>query len=261
MNTHEHLSSPGTDEVQPAKGGMHSPRVAECRRLVANRYLDEGYIGASDVDSETGYINQTIDPYYSHSEYFWTLDENDAVQSTIRVINHPLYQDDEWRFPLQREFDIDPVSQEYIDYFNKHDPELVVEVSGLAERRGADQYAAFDLYRRFWQHAKRSDYAVCLISADERLHKKLVALFGDAIHQVGDSRYVMGSDTVPSILSPGQCIKAMCDVYEQKLLEEGPQAADAYRAVFEYLINGLEPRYFTNDEKYCAFRMGVELTK
>lgn len=246
-------------EIQPQSGGSGSPRIDECRRLVAQRYYGEGYISKDDIDPGTGFMVDAVDPYYSHSEYFWTLDHENRVEATIRVITYPYHEGGEWRFPLQKAFDLTPYSQQYIDAFAALNPESIVEVSGLAERKQANEYASLDMYRRFWQHAKRSGYNLCLISADERLDKKLSTLFGSAIQQVGDSKMMMGSLTVPSILMPGNCVEAMSDIYEEKLLQESEQAAADYRSLFSYLIDGLEPTYFSDQEKQHMSRMNVAI--
>lgn len=245
------------DERQPQTVASGSSRIAECRRLVARRYYDEKYIAKDDIDGETGFMVESVDPYYSHSEYFWTLDEKNEVEATIRVITYPYNDDPQWQFPLQKAFNLYPEAQQYINNFSQTHPESIVEVSGLAERKSANEFAALDMYRRFWQHAKRSNYSLCLISADERLDKKLSTLFGKAICQVGDSEFMMGSQTVPSILFPHDCVEAMSDIYIEKMQTEGQRAADSYRDVFLYLIDGLEPGYFSDEEKASMYRMSV----
>ena len=249
----------GREEEQPVSGSSSSQRVGECRRLVARRYLDEKYISPDEVDPSTGFMNANIDPYAGHSEYFWTLNDSHEVEATIRVIKHPSGITKGWRFPLQREFSIEDETQEYIDYFNHFHPESIIEISGLAEQKNADEFASLDMYRRFWQHAKRSNYNVCLVSADERLDKKLNVMFGQAIRQVGDSKFVMGSQTVPSLLFPDQCVKAMSDIYQNKLEQEGERSAASYKALFMYLTDGLEIDYFTNEEKFYIHRMGINI--
>lgn len=246
-----------TEETQPQSGNSTSPRIVECRKLVASRYLDEGYINQGELDSDTGCISDTVDPYYRHSEYFWTLNDQNEVEATIRVINFPHGVKDEWQYPMQRDFEIEPAYQDYIDHYSSTQPEAVVEVSGLAERKFADELASLDMYRRFWQHAKRSNYSICLISADERLDKKLTALFGSGVRQVGESRFVMGSNTVPSILFPDKCVEAMSDIYADKIDKEGQHAAEEYLGLFKYLIDGLEAEYFSTEELLHMHRMGL----
>ena len=225
----------------------------------ASRYNDEHYISKDDIDDVTGFMNDEIDPYYGNSEYFWTLDGEGRVEATIRVITYPHHEGEGWEFPLQKAFELDDEVRQYIEDFSATSPERIIEISGLAERYRANELASLDMYRRFWQHSKRSGYDLCLISADERLDKKLSTLFGDAIRQVGESKFMMGSQTVPSILLPNSCVQAMSDIYVDKLEKEGQQAADMYRAVFRYLIDGLEPTYFSDEEKNNMRRMDVSI--
>ena len=57
------------------------------RRLVAKRYLSEGYIEPVDITS-TGVMNDRVDPYHSTSSYFVAVDDQNQVVATIRQVSH-----------------------------------------------------------------------------------------------------------------------------------------------------------------------------
>lgn len=257
MTMYENDNFDGRNRPQPVSGALSSREVDECRRLVASRYVDEGYVLQSELD-ENGFIDQSIDPYTNHSEYFWTLGEDERVEATVRIIRHPM-DDDEWVFPLQKSFNLDAEHHNAINEFCRDYPERVVEISALAERKNANKFAAFDMFKRIWQHAKRSNYSVCLVSADERLDKKLKSLFGASIPQAGESKFVLGSMTVPSVLLPDECILATRDIYRKLLIEQDADAAEAYRQVIGYLVEGLEPQHFSDTERYHLVEMGINI--
>ncbi len=244
-------------DTQPAWGGFGGARIDECRRLVTERYLGEGYIGTNDLEPDTGLMNSQVDPYYKHSEYFWATDSFGNVEATIRLIHHPGGNNSGWLFPMQREFDIDPVNEQLIQRNIADNQAAVVEISGLAERKGADGFVALDMYRRMWQHSMASGYDVCLISADIRLYNKLKSMFGEAVTGVGDSKMVMGSQTVPAILQPRNCAGAMASIYDEMILAIGHGAADNYKELVLYLMDGLPYYQYNNDEKQQLARMGI----
>lgn len=245
------------DDLQPVLGTVSSVHVEQCRRLVANRYLGEGYINQNDIDPTTGIMNSEADPYHDYSEYFWSLDGQGEVSATIRLILHPTDVVARWEFPMQKQFDVEPDYRVFIEETILAEPRSVVEISALAERKDADEFAALDMYRRMWQHAVRSGYDVCLISADERLYAKISILFGAALAQVGDSKMVMGSQTVPAVLLPRECARAMADIYNDKLSHEGDSAAEGYRSLVLYLMDGLEPDYYNDLERKHLAGIGI----
>lgn len=176
----------------------------------------------------------------------------------MRIIRHPM-NDDTWVFPLQKSFHLDAEHLSAINEFCRDYPERVVEISALAERRNANQYAAFDMFKRIWQHAKRSNYSVCLVSADERLDEKLKSLFGASIPQAGESKFVLGSMTVPSVLLPDECILATRDIYRKLQAKKDANDAEVYRQVIGYLVEGLEPQFFSDTERYHLLEMGISI--
>lgn len=247
--------------VQPHSGKYHSKMVDQCRDLVARRYLDEGYVSPDEVEKKDGlkFINGKIDHYVEDSEYFWKTDEEGKVVATLRVIHLPLQNIPSARLPIEQSFELYTPQQRELRQAITSNPTKVIEISALAKERSVDTFAALDMYRAVWQHAKRTGIDLCAISADERLDKTLKGLFGSAVIHAGVPAEMMGSVTVPSFLYPSRCADAMSTIYRQMMESGDEEGAAGYYGLIEYLRDGLEPRYFSTEEKAALAGIGMHV--
>ena len=245
------------NEIQPVNGNGSFWQINDCRRLVAQRYLDSGYIKDSDIDSE-GLMSEEADPYVNHSKYFWSEDESGEITATLRMITIP-DNDDKWLLPIERELNLFDDKREVLSRQKQESPSSVVEISALAKKKGSSSDAVLDMYKNVWQYAKRNKIQLCAISADAKLDEVLTGVFGGAISRAGEQGYYMGSTTVPSLLEPDSCAGAMADIYQSILSNNGADAASGYRLLVDYLRDGLEPEYFTDKEKQALETMGVKI--
>lgn len=231
-------------EMQPHWGGRPSSAVADCRRLVARRYLEVGFVAENELVD--GFVSPTLDPYVDRSEYFWKKDKNGKVIATFRMI-HANYLAGELDLPIDKEFALFDVQRQILHEAFAANPESAVEISALAKEKGVGHEATLDMYKGVWQHAKRLGLSVCAISADEKLHETLKAYFGDAIEEAGEPTEMMGSRTVPSLLYPDRCAEAVAAIYRD-WLDKDEEMAHGHRAIIGYIIDGLENKYLSQVE-------------
>lgn len=242
-------------EIQPHWGGKPSSAVAECRRLVARRYREVGFITEEElVDS---FVSPVLDPYVDRSEYFWKKDDRGEVIATFRMI-HANYLAGELDLPIDKEFELFSSQRQVLHEAFAADPESVVEISALAKEKGVGHEATLDMYKGVWQHAKRLKLSVCAISADGRLCTILEDLFGDAVEQAGAPAEMMGSMTIPLLLYPDRCAEAVSAIYKTKR-DQDEEAARVYREVIGYIIQGLQEQYLSPSEIDAFASMGLTL--
>tara|TARA_B100001245_G_scaffold116832_1_gene85762 strand:- start:7019 stop:7810 length:792 start_codon:yes stop_codon:yes gene_type:complete len=244
--------------VQQFSGDTPSLHLDECRKLVAERYLQEGYITDAQIDLADGAINRRTDPYVEQSEYFGVYDQDGVIEATARLIKVSEHPED-WVFPLEKEFHLYPQFSTLIEETRRKDPRSIVEISALAKKEHVDHLTSLEVYRYIWQHAKRTGYNICLISADIRLGNKMSAMFGEAIVQVGEPSYVLGSMTVPLILQTNKCAEAMKDVYLETVAQYSESDAEVYKELINYLRDGLEAEYFDAAEKRQLADIGITI--
>lgn len=242
-------------DVQPHSGKLASPYIDQCRRLVADRYIERGYVDEGMID-ENGFLDTSIDPYVDRSEYFWKTDDEGHVIATLRVI-HPHHFSPEGSLPIEQSFELYDIQSLQLKDVLQSDPTRVGEISALAKDAKVDTFAALDMYREIWQYAKRTDMKLCAISADAGLYKMLKSAFGDAIVQAGDSTEMMGSLTTPCFLYPSECAQAMVDIYRSTLEEQGLEKAEEYKGLILYLREGLEKDFFTDNETKALRSIGI----
>ncbi len=254
--------NPNLHDVQPHRGGFSSRKIDACRRLVARRYVEVGYVAEGDLD-ENGHLSSAVDPYVHDSEYFWTEDgyddANDGINATIRII-HPRVYEPDFPLPIEKSFVLYAAQEQILRRARREYPTTIVEISALAKEKGVDRFATFDMYRTIWQYAKRTKIEVCAISADSHLHVMLKDLFGAAIVEAGEPADMMGSLTVPSLLYPNECASAMAQIYKAKVAAGDQEAAKGYRELINYLRDGLEPEYFSADEKAVLRSIDIEIS-
>lgn len=236
---------------QPVWGSVPSEKVDECRRLVAERYRERGYVGEGDI--EDGMLARSVDPYVNESEYFWTADDKGSVTSTVRMI-HPASADT--LLPIEKEFSLYDIQRQVLLNQKRTDPKKVVEISALARKKGTKfDGATYEMYKTIWQHAKRHGIVVCAISSDEFLDKLLVEMFGSAIERAGEPAVYLGSTTIPSVLSPDNCAAGMAEIYRSKSGDD----AKAYIELIEYFMDGLNVEYFSDEEKRTLRAIGCNI--
>lgn len=242
--------------IQPASGRYPSAQIDQCRSLVARRYVEVGYVTESDLDIN-GHLSEDVDPYVEDSEYFWKANEDGKLVATLRVI-HPSEKNP--FLPIEKSFPLFLDSHMELKKTYSAEPSSVVEISALAKAEEFDKFAALDMYKAVWQHAKQTDLKLCAMSADEKLYKMLSETFGDSISQAGSPTEMMGSLTVPALLYPDKCAEAVAKIYHERFNTGKYIAASAYKSLIGYLIEGLGAEHMSQDEIIAFESIGLSPT-
>lgn len=250
-------SSPETVEYtspkQPVKGSEGGPWVDACRRLVANRYLKEGYVTPDQITPD-GFINEDVDPYVEASDYFFSATTREFVAPKVVATSRQIYIPDiappeEWRFPVEKEFKLTDQAKEVIQTVKLNTPHSIREVSALAKEDETVQWKAVgELYRNMWQHSRQEDHELWVLAADENLAITLNYLFGQALVPAGEAREYMGSMTEPYLLFPKVCATAMAVRYEEER-DKSELDAKKYKRIAGYICDGLDRSSLTTEEQ------------
>jgi hypothetical protein len=116
-----------------------------------------------------------------------------------------------------------PKMKKFIEDF---DPHYCVEISGLAKAKGEDPFITFLLYRQMWQYSVKHGHKLWIMACDDALYKRFKFLFGDALIQIGDKSFYMGSDVMPVAVEVQRALANMIQAsqslnpYKRKLRKE-----------------------------------------
>ena len=116
------------------------------------------------------------------------------------------------------------------------DPARIVEISGLAKRRGETPFAPLLLYRKMWQHSVAADHELWLMACDAQVYRNLKSLFRDALTEIGPESYYMGSLVVPAVIS----VPKSLDYLTSKSRSLNPIKRHLHKRLSKFFIEGLE---------------------
>lgn len=215
--------------------------VQSARALVAQIYVEEGYLNESDVDWN-GLPLETVDPYHRHSLYFGVSPQPSMVP-LIAVSRIVLYDESRGAhsFPMLSEMTL---ADHFLDVVRAADLRNWAEVGSMAKRPGTTVQAPNLLYRKMWQRAVREGHATWLCAADQRVSRTLRNLFGDEIRPVGPRQHFMGSPTDPMVMNP----PTSADWLAAQAVDSGADdsmVSQLVRLALAFFLEGLEPDYFT----------------
>ncbi|GAC1391498.1 MAG: hypothetical protein NVSMB46_04250 [Candidatus Saccharimonadales bacterium] len=170
-------------------------QIADARQLVADRYLNEGYITGDDLDNN-GFINTSLDPYVDNSTYFGSYSDEGVIKATLREIK----TDDPKDLPVIKSFNL-----ENNLLLQGKDPSTIVEISAVAKVNGGglieQSQKIVELYAAALRYSIESGQTTWVMGTDHRLTRRLGMLFGrDTFEKLGESQEYMGSVTDPIML-------------------------------------------------------------
>lgn len=215
--------------------------IDEARRLHANAFLKHGYISEKDVDPR-GIMNPEVDPYHAHSKYFIVVDTSldDEIVGSVRLImpKKGLGYDS---FQMMVKSDLYKGEKSII---KAHSLDSIVEVSGLAKKRGAPSIIPMYLYRKIWHYSLEHGIEIWLMIINVKAQKPIRRIFGSTFKIVGHTVDYMNTPVTPITIKP---IDAMNDlISEISELHLGPRRAVLTR-VMKFFIHDLDPKLLTRE--------------
>lgn len=244
----------------PDKSSYHSVVVLEDKKLLfeaqklhAQVYLSRNFIIREDL-GEDNRMHINADPHQKHAVYFSVIDKNtQKVVGTSRQIEH--HNEKSFNsFPLLKKSKINP---EWREYIKSHNPETIIEISGLSKLKNVSSIVPLYLYRQMWHHSIAQDHKLWLMACDVRLFQRLKIILGDAIIQIGKETKYPGGNVIPAIVKPQSALNALIySTYKSKKLKRYTRLL-----VLEFFIDGLSVEYFTSEEISELEKMGFEITK
>ncbi len=180
---------------------------AEAMRLEYDVYLAEGYIEPND---ERVVLENRNYPEFVH---FVARVDGRAIGS-LRLVTDAQPRHDVFRLGSFRHFSVQHWAT---DLLRSADQRRIVEVGTmviLPEYRGGSTYA--QLFRKAFEYAVLSRVHYALATIDEGFYHRLIKR-GLPFREMGETRYYMGSYTVPAIIDVEQLMRMMF----------GPQASGA----------------------------------
>jgi N-acyl amino acid synthase FeeM len=228
--------------------------ISSARRLVARRYLDEGYVKPADIGG-AGVLTEWADPYHDDSAYFVAVDPaSGEVVATIRQIHfnpglglgsfpffaHLELWDETWFLAAE-------------DGAAKH----FVELSGLAKEPWVESGAANRLYREMWIRSFSQGHEYWLIATHPRFARWLKGLFMTSVREAGPVIQYMGSETSPLLMSVSQALDGVCERYFSTTSE---RVRARCRATAAYFLDGVDGTNFTPAQVARFTDMGLEVS-
>ena len=226
--------------------------IEEARRLVARRYLSEGYIEVSDITPE-GVMESDVDPYHDTSAYFVAVDGSRRVVATIRQVGY-----DDARgiksFPFCAHLEL--FDETWAD-LSGAPPEDWVELSGLAKEAWVDTSVANRLYREMWARSFAQGHEFWLIATHPRFARWLKGLFMSSVMTAGEPMEYLGSMTQPLLMQVVASLDGVCERYRMTTSERVRQRC---RATAQYFLEGIDAAYFSPAQVRRFAEMGIEFS-
>jgi hypothetical protein len=231
--------------------GREHDLIEKAQQLHASVYLSRGFINPEDIN-EDGRIHHGADVHQAHSYYFVVALEGKKgtqIIATIRQIEATT-QKGMASFPILEKV----VVHEWVEKELKGvSPSTVVEISGLAKRRGASSAAVLLLYREMWYRSLRDGHSLWLMACDTRLYERLVVLFEGAIFQIGDLAKYQGGDVIPALCRPFEVVPALLRTVAKSRL----QKKVFHRKILEFLLMDYPPHLLTSEELQLIKKLKV----
>ncbi len=180
--------------------------LRQARQLQASVYLDWGYI-THDMVTGDGVMLSQHDPEHEHADYFVVtkrhLNHRPVVATARQVTARP--RRGHASFPVLRHLQLYSHRRAYLEALR---PDQYVEISALARVAAEDEnpLVSLSLYRYMWHHSLRQQHRAWLMACDARLYRRLRALFGAALVQIGPRENYMGSEVIPAMLDLRQSL-------------------------------------------------------
>jgi hypothetical protein len=226
--------------------------IDAARRLVARRYLSEGYVTAADIAGD-GVFRESIDPYHPSSSYFVAFDPVlGEVVATIRQIGFCADRGED-SFPMFAYLDLWASARDHLEEASR--PSRWVELSGLAKEPWVGSEIVNRLYREMWARSFAQGHEYWLIAADSRLARRLKSVFLDSMVIAGPPTEYLGSPTVPLYMRIVDGVEAICDRY---FITRSPRARERCRMTAQFFLEGIDPRYFSTEQIERFAAMDIE---
>lgn len=209
----------------------------QAKRLHAEVYLENGYIEPGHIDAN-GTISVEHDPYQSHATYFVVVEMNgseEQIVATARQI-HPKGKKGHASFPTMEKLKLENNVRKAIESL---DPMQCVEISALAKRKGYSSFASFLIYRALWQHSVRAQHQLWLMACDAIYYNRLKFLFRDALMQIGEETFYMGSRVIPAALEVDRSL----DIMISNSRSLNPAQRLLHREYIRFFLEGLPTKY------------------
>ena len=210
------------------------------KRLHARVYFFAGYLSAKDIDGN-GHISLEHDPHQLHSTYFVVRRRHDpdTIVAAARQINATKEQ--HMSFQTVKDLDLYPNARRAILEIA---PEKIVEISALVKGRGVDSLPVLLLYRKMWQFSLEQGHEIWLMACDEKLYKRLKFLFGEALVEVGATKFYKGHRVVQCVLEVKRSLNAV----------QNFRRSHALRSLFTtrligFFLHGIPPQVLIQAEK------------
>jgi hypothetical protein len=226
--------------------------IEAARRLVARRYLEQGYIAVSDIN-DSGMMTPEVDPYHSTSTYFVAVDGGRNVVATIRQVEYSPVRDME-SFPFCAHLDLYEKSWRLLRTAGARD---WVELSGLAKEPWIDTEVANRLYREMWARSFARGHQFWLIATHPLFARWLRGLFMTSVVKAGDPMQYLGSMTQPLIMHVSTALDGVCERYFNS---SSPRIRRRCQATVEYFLDGIDAANFSPQQVRRFADMGVEFS-
>ncbi len=226
--------------------------ITEARRLVARRYLNEGYIELTDI-SPDGVMEAEVDPYHATSAYFVAVAGTGRVVATIRQVGYDAERGLA-SFPFCAHLEL---FESTWTELNSAPAEDWVELSGLAKEPWVDTAVANRLYREMWARSFAQGHEFWLIATHPRFARWLKGLFMESVITAGQPMEYLGSQTQPLLMQVTTALDGVCERYRTSSSERVRQRC---RATAEYFLDGIDAGYFSPAQLQRFAEMGVEFS-
>jgi hypothetical protein len=226
--------------------------IAAARRLVARRYLAEGYIEAGDITVD-GIMESSVDPYHATSAYFVAVNAHNQVVATIRQVGYDPERGVS-SFPFCAHLDL---HEQTWTALNTAPPEDWVELSGLAKEPWVDTTVANRLYREMWARSFSQGHEFWLIATHPRFARWLKGIFMSSVQIAGDPMEYLGSQTQPLLMQVVASLDGVCEKFRTSASE---RVRDRCRATAQYFLEGIDASFFSPAQLRQFADMGVEFS-
>lgn len=175
--------------------------IQEARRLVADRYLQLGFIQATDID-ENGVMTAEADPYAKDATYYVLTDpETHNIVATSRTIHYSAEKGDK-SFPLwDHKDELDPESVKRIEEIGL---ERLVEIASLVRNPAykPDRQITMQLYRKmiqdFWAEGP-DKVGAFFMACKPSLFRNFKIMFDGSVGQIGPQLDYPGEPVIPAM--------------------------------------------------------------
>lgn len=207
--------------------GVHKRRYAvlECnddmvtaaRAMHADAFLKAGFISSDDVD-DSGSMKAHVDKYHDIAEYFIAEDvKTGEPKATCRLLS----SDDISHLQAVANTIFSDTEKKFLESI---EPTAIVELSGLAKKKGESQLAVLALFRAMLMYSRSNGIHYWIMVVNEGYYGYLSKTFPDFIYEFGKPSRYMNTRVISCVVSIDKIYDYMPPFYR-------------FNKMFKFLLN------------------------